>query len=223
MSTPPDLARIGALIGDPSRAVMLAALRGGTPLTAGELARLAGIAPSTASEHIARLCDAGLVRTERQGRHAFTSLAGGRMQAALDGLLTAAAPKVPQPGPPEAALRHARRCYGHLAGTMGVQAFASLKARGGLEMSGDLPDLTPAGRAILSALGIDLDALQGRGAMCRSCFDWSHRAPHLAGKAGRGLLARLLDLGWLEETVGSRTLAVTPQGQTAFDRAFPAS
>lgn len=65
-------AETAALVGDPARANMLAALMDGRALTATELAGTAGIAPQTASGHLARLTAAGLLAMERQGRHRYT-------------------------------------------------------------------------------------------------------------------------------------------------------
>ena len=45
MASVSDIAEIGALVGDPARAGMLASLLDGRALTATELARAAGVAP----------------------------------------------------------------------------------------------------------------------------------------------------------------------------------
>ena len=45
MATPNEVAEIGALIGDPARAAILSVLMDGRALTAGELARVAGVTP----------------------------------------------------------------------------------------------------------------------------------------------------------------------------------
>ena len=54
MKVGPDIATIGALVGDPARANMLTALLGGQALTAGELAREAGVTAQTASSHLSQ-------------------------------------------------------------------------------------------------------------------------------------------------------------------------
>ncbi|GHH13908.1 hypothetical protein Srubr_12470 [Streptomyces rubradiris] len=56
-------------IADRTRAAGLPALLDGRAWTAGELARHAGVAPSTLSEHLDRLVAGGLLVQERQGRH----------------------------------------------------------------------------------------------------------------------------------------------------------
>src|SRR5215831_15020169 len=75
MFTTAALAETAALVGDPARASMLMALMDGRALTASELARAAGVTPQTASGHLARLCGAGLLATQRQGRHHYHRLA----------------------------------------------------------------------------------------------------------------------------------------------------
>jgi len=52
-----DIAAVASLIGERARASMLATLLDGRPHTAGDLARAAKVAPSTASGHLARLLD----------------------------------------------------------------------------------------------------------------------------------------------------------------------
>src|SRR5215468_9821346 len=119
----PSIAHVAAAIGDPARANMLTALIGGAALTASELALEAGVAKQTASSHLARLSDAGLVAVERQGRHHYYRLADGDVARLLENLMGVAAKKAPmrvRPGPKEPALRRARVCYDHLAGELGV-------------------------------------------------------------------------------------------------------
>ncbi len=225
MKEGPDIARIAALIGEPARANMLVALMAGRALTAGELAAEAGVAPPTASGHLARLLDGGLLRVERQGRHRYYALAGGGVAAAVEALMGVAAGAGhlrTRPGPCDAALRQARVCYGHLAGAMGIRAYGSLRGRGFLALAaaGIVP--TPAGRAFLAGFGIDLAALErGRAPLCRECLDWSERRVHLAGSVGRALLVRIEARGWARRGPESRALRFTPAGLHAFHDAFP--
>src|SRR5689334_4720860 len=64
-----QLARLAALLADRTRAQFCLVLLDGRAWTAGELAGRAGVAASTASEHLDRLIAAGLLRQRRQGRH----------------------------------------------------------------------------------------------------------------------------------------------------------
>jgi DNA-binding transcriptional ArsR family regulator len=222
-----DLAAVAALIADPSRAAMLDALTGGQPMTAGELARLAGVAPSTATGHLARLELGGLVVSERRGRSRHVRLAGADVGRALEALAAIAPLKRPtglkawQHGE---ALRAARSCYDHLAGVAGVALADALVERRMLERGDATFVLTPAGEAELTAFGLDLGAIQSaRRVTVRACLDWSERRPHVAGGVGAALLDELLRRRWLRRRPGGRVLSVTPAGAEGLASAFGVS
>ncbi|MFO1165925.1 MAG: winged helix-turn-helix domain-containing protein [Paracoccus sp. (in: a-proteobacteria)] len=133
MKDGPDIARVAALIGDPARANMLTALMGGRALTASELAQEAGVTAQTASSHLARLAEGGLIRQRKQGRHRYHQLASAEVAALLEslmGLAAGAGHLRRRPGPRDPAMRRARVCYDHLAGEMGTTMFESMLARG---------------------------------------------------------------------------------------------
>lgn len=226
MKDGPDIARVAALIGDPARANMLVALMSGRALTASELAAEAGVTPQTASAHLARLTEGGLLRQRRQGRHKYMALASdevGHLLETLMGVAAGAGHLRSRTGPRDAALRHARVCYRHLAGEMGTKLYDSMSARGFLRDAGDGPVLTPAGGDFVTGFGIDLDALRrSRAPLCRACLDWSERRTHLAGSLGRALMARIEELGWARRQAGSRIVTFSPDGARAFHDRFPA-
>lgn len=214
MPTTAALAEIAALIGEPARAAMLAALLDGRALTAGELAAAAGITPQTASGHLGRLAEAGLLAMERQGRHRYHRLATPAVARLIEGLLevAAAAPRRIPTGPRDAALREARTCYDHLAGRLGVAIADALAARGVIELSADGGAVTEAGEAFLAGFGI-APASPRRGRLfCRPCLDWSERRPHVAGVLGAALCTRCFELGWIRRRAGVRAVEVTPLG-----------
>ncbi len=223
MKAGPDIALVAALLGDPARANMLTALIGGQALTAGELAREAGVTAQTASGHLAKLVAGGLVTVRRQGRHAYFALSGPDVAAVLESLMGLAARTGharARPGPTEPALRRARICYDHLAGDLGVAMLDSLIA-GGRITGGDDLALTARGEAFIAGLGIEPAALAGgRRPVCRRCLDWSVRRSHLAGALGAALLARIYALGWARRVEGSRIVTFTPTGLKAFEAAF---
>ena len=133
-----DVARIAGLVGDPTRAAMLVALLDGRPRTAGELGRLGGVAPSTASGHLAQLLDGGLVACEADGRRRLYRLASPETAELLETLARLAPPTRPRSlrGVDRAhALRAARLCYDHLAGVLGVAVTEGLVGRGVLELA----------------------------------------------------------------------------------------
>lgn len=227
MKEGPDIAFAAALIGDPARANMLAALMGGQALTASELAAEAGVTQQTASAHLAKLADGGLLRVRKQGRHKYFALASDTVAQALEALmhLSATTRKTRlRPGPKDPDLRRARVCYDHLAGEMGVQMYQSLVARDLLAVAEDGLTLTAEGADFMRALGVDLTPLQkARAPLCRECLDWSVRKSHLAGSLGRALLATFETNGWARRVAGSRVITFTPTGQRQFARLFPAA
>ena len=224
MKTGPDIARIAALLGDPARSNMMTALVGGTSLTAGELAREAGVTPQTASSHLAKLTEGGLVTMRKQGRHAYFALAGEDVAGLLEtlmGLAARAGHSRVRPGPREPALRRARVCYDHLAGDMGVGLLEGLVAKGVIADQAGSLCLTPDGAGFLRAFGVEPEGLaSSRRPLCKACLDWSVRRSHLAGAVGRALLTRIYDRGWARRVEGTRVVAFSAPGLQAFEGLF---
>ncbi len=222
MRTGPAIATIASLIGDPARASMLSALMGGHELTATELAREGGVTAPTASGHLGRLLDGGLVLATQRGRHRYYRLASPAIADLLETLMSIAVrpgPTRTRPGPRDADLRRARVCYDHLAGEEGLRLADAMVASGWLASPDQSFALTPDGRSALLARGIDMAALEAaRRPLCRACLDWSERRPHLGGALGAALLGRFIAEGWLRRSEGSRALAVTPRGEASLRR-----
>jgi DNA-binding transcriptional ArsR family regulator len=186
------LAETAALVGDPARANMLTALMDGRALIAAELARGAGVTPQTASGHLARLTEAGLLAMERQGRHRNHRLASPLVAQMLEGIMAVAAdlggagaarrtrPAVV--GPRDQALRRARTCYNHLAGQVAVAMADRMVERGQVDLSPDGGALTDDGATFLRGLGVDLDAATARAA--RSGADGCSAARASTGASG---------------------------------------
>jgi len=224
MKIGPDIARIAVLIGDPARANILTALSGGTALTASELAAEAGVTKQTASSHLAKLLDAELLAVEQQGRHRYFRLSGDDVGELLESLMGVAAARKPartRPGPKEPELRHARVCYDHLAGVLGVGLFDAMRANNWLAVKAHDVDVTKSGRAFCAGFGVDLDELAAeRRPLCRTCLDWSVRRSHLAGSLGAALLDRMFELGWAKRVTGTRIVAFSPAGEKALKAHF---
>ena len=224
-----DLAAVGALLSDPGRAKVLLALGDGRALPASMLAAEAGVAASTASYHLSRLRDAGLVRARNRGRYRYYQLAGPAVGDLIEAVARVA-PAMPvtslRQGTRGHAVRYARSCYDHLAGRLGVAVADALLARDLVDDGGSgradpsRPEdvasfaVTAAGADWLGGLGI---SVRPRTAV-RACLDWTEQRPHLAGPVGRGLLSRLLELGWLERRPGGRALRVTAPGRQSLPR-----
>jgi DNA-binding transcriptional ArsR family regulator len=225
MKDGPDIARVAALIGDPARANMLTALMSGKAVTATELAEEAGVTLQTASAHLSKLDQGGLLRLRKQGRHKYFSLANDDIARVLEGLMGLAARSGhlrSRTGPKDPALRKARVCYNHLAGDMGVQLFDSLVDRRFLQAKAAALDLSKKGRAFVSDFGIDLGELASRKMpLCRECLDWSERRSHLAGSVGRAFLSSFEEKGWARRERGTRIVRFSRLGERAFGKAFP--
>lgn len=211
------------LLADPARALMLTALLDGRALPAGELAYAAGIAPQTASSHLAKLLAGGLVSVESEGRHRYYRLAGAHVAQALEHLAAI------RPGqtvkrkalsPQGRELRFCRCCYDHLAGQVGVAIAHGLQARDYLRAAPDKRYVvTPAGIAWFGGLGIDVATLKpGRLGLARQCLDWTERTHHLAGPLGTRLLGALCAADWLQRAPDSRAVRVTPKGWVELGR-----
>lgn len=224
MKEGPDIARIGTLIGDPARANMLTVLMDGKALTATELAQAAGVSLPTASAHLSKLEDGGLLTLRKQGRHRYFALAG-ETAALLETIMGFAASRGHlrhRPGPRDPALRQARICYDHLAGDFGVRMLDSLFARGAILADEDSLSLTPQGRQYICDMGIDVDSLSSpRRPLCKACLDWSERRFHLAGTLGKALLASFIARGWARREEDSRAIRFTREGTNRFLALFP--
>ncbi|MBK8197040.1 MAG: helix-turn-helix transcriptional regulator [Acidobacteria bacterium] len=218
----PDISRIAALIGDPARSNMLLAMLDGRALTAGELAVQAAITKQTASSHLSRLLDGGLVAREVQGRHHYCRLGGTDVAQALEALLGVSEGRTgvrTRTGPRDPALRKARICYDHLAGELGVLVFDRLFEDGALTKRGETLSLSKVGWARLGEIGVTEDALTAsRRPVCKGCLDWSMRRPHLAGQAGQLMLQRMFALKWAKRLPDSRVIQFTPGGEAALRR-----
>lgn len=216
------IATVAALIGDAARANILSALMGGQALTAGELARRAGVTAQTTSGHLAQLAAAHLLTLEKQGRHRYYRLASPEVAQAMHSLMTVAAenPSRRHPvGPRDEAMRLARTCYDHLAGRLVLALTDSLVAHDHLALGDGAGLLSDSGANFLCEFGVDL-AERSKRPFCRTCLDWSERRPHLAGQLGAALLQRLLDLGWVARLPDTRALRITPDGHRGLTAAF---
>ncbi|KQU92044.1 ArsR family transcriptional regulator [Mesorhizobium sp. Root102] len=218
----PDIARIASLVGDPARANMLNALMGGTALTASELALEAGVSLPTASSHLGKLMEGGLLTVASQGRHRYYGLAGPQvagMIEAITGVAEAVGPKRVRPGPRDGAMRVARVCYDHLAGEQAVAMLDRLVDKNVLVRDEQEIRLGPSAASHFAAIGIDLYT-RPRRPVCRACLDWSVRRSHLAGTLGAAILDKILAEKWARRETDSRAVIFSPPGKQAFERVF---
>jgi DNA-binding transcriptional ArsR family regulator len=227
MKEGPDISLLGSLIGDPARANMLTALMSGKALTVSELAEEAGVTIQTASSHLSKLDEGGLLRPRKQGRHKYFSIASDDVARVLEGLMGLAAGSGhlrKRTGPKDKELRKARVCYNHLAGDMGTQLFDCLIEKGHLIANDEDLDLSETGCNFAVEFGIDLDILRAnKSPLCRECLDWSERRSHLAGSLGRAFLSRFEDLGWATRDQKSRVVKFSRKGETLFEKLLATS
>jgi DNA-binding transcriptional ArsR family regulator len=224
MITGPLIAEIAGLVGEPARATMLSALLDGRALTATELAQAARVTPQTASTHLAKLAEAGLVAPMRDGRYRYFRLASPRVAEMLEGIMAVALENRPRYRPlsPRArALSTARICYDHLAGRLSVDLTDSLVTHEYIVARDETAEVTPSGTRFFTGFGIDLSALGSEGRhFCRLCLDWTERRPHIAGAVGAALAKRCFDLGWMERMKDGGAVVVTASGKRGFLETF---
>ncbi|CDO10562.1 transcriptional regulator [Mycolicibacterium cosmeticum] len=235
-----DIASVAALLADPARCKVLLALDDGRALPASVLATEAGIARSTASGHLAKLTEAGLLTVHTQGRHRYYRLAGPQVGALLEqlGRLAPAQPvRSLREGTRAARLRSARTCYDHLAGRLGVAVMGSLLERDmltggdghyrphrdhrdGLSRPGHDIDyqLSRDGRVFLADIGVEIPT--GARTFIGYCVDWTEQRHHLSGALGRALLDRFVAAAWIKRVHTGRAVLVTDRGRAALAEHF---
>jgi DNA-binding transcriptional ArsR family regulator len=217
----PELARVASMIGEPARAAILEALLGGQALPAGELARRARVAPATASAHLTRLVEGGLLTRTCSGRHRYFALASAEVADVLEALALVGSARGGAPvaeAAPNGSLRFARTCYDHLAGILGVRITERLVEQRYI-VGREGYELTPAGDAWLGSLGVDVDAVRSaRRVVARPCLDWTERRPHLAGGAGAAIAGVLFERRWLTRLDGTRAVRLTLRGREGLAR-----
>ena len=154
-----DLASLAALLADETRATICIALLDGRAWTAGELAAHTHVVRSTATEHLHRLVDGGLLVERRQGRHRYVQLADASVAHLIEDLSARFEPgqdsvRGLRAVTADAALRHGRTCYDHLAGTAGAKLCEKFFDNGWVARigSGRAVRLTPVGKAALQDL-----------------------------------------------------------------------
>ncbi|MEY9978484.1 ArsR/SmtB family transcription factor [Lysinibacillus sp. RC79] len=224
MGINPNMAEIASLLGETSRATMLASMMDGRFHTASELAYMAAIKPQTASFHLAKLVDGKLVKVEKQGRHRYFQLADEEIAHLLESFLAISPPpevRSLKQSSQMKLLQGARTCYDHLAGKLGVQLTDSLVNAGYLKLEEKQFLITSEGAQFFTDFGLDLDDLKRkRRSFSHACLDWSERRYHLAGALGQGMLTHFLSLGWVTRVPSIRAIKVTEKGRAGFKEVF---
>jgi DNA-binding transcriptional ArsR family regulator len=218
MAAAANMVEVAALVGDTARATMLAALMGGQALTGSELAAIARITRSTASEHLSKLVAARLLTATKKRRNRYYRIASPLVAKMLESIKAVAAIETPPRHQPRSAeddaLRFARTCYDHLAGTLGVAIADALAAKRYVALSEEGGAVTTTGKRFLADFGAILTAKGGnRRIFCRPCLDWSERRYHLAGHVGAEICRCCEEKGWVTRRRDSRAVTLTPAGR----------
>jgi DNA-binding transcriptional ArsR family regulator len=209
-----QLAEFGALLAEPARAAIVLALLDSRARPAGELATIAGVAAATASAHLKRLADSGLLSVVGQGRHRYYRLADEDVAHWIETLMLAAPRRIKERSIADRDLAAARTCYKHLAGKLGVAVFDRLRSAHALDLESDSVRLNRTGETLLRKSGLilpddervlDLDG--------RTCVDWTERRFHLSGPLGTLLARRMLDERWLLRRNGTRAVGISARGR----------
>lgn len=213
-----QLAEVAAVLADPTRAAMCLSLIDGRAWTVGELGRAVGVAPSSASEQVAKLAAAGFVETLHQGRHRYVRITDGRVAELIERLSEHAEHR------PATGLRStlrsnrlafARTCYDHLAGKLGVAIRDRMLATGLLDTDNGLA-LTEAGRQVLTTLSVPIPSGTRR-PLLKECLDWTERREHLGGALPAALLDHAVTSGWLDRG-DDRSVRLLPAGHEPLTR-----
>lgn len=208
---------IAGLIAEPVRATMLWHLLDGRAYTAGELAIAADVSPQSASNHLSKLVQKGLLSIEKQGRHRYYKLARPEVAYVIESIANLLPQSISTPSSPyikPTGVRYARTCYDHLAGKVGVLVTKSLIEQGLLTNEEKHYSLTMKGMDWFEALGIDIENLKRcKRSFAHRCLDWSEREHHLAGALGASLLNTMLDRDWMRRKKNSREIIITHAGR----------
>jgi len=215
------ISSLGYLLADPGRTAMLLALLEGRSLSAGELARAASVSAQSASAHLAKLNQGGLITMQPDGRCRYYKLAGQLVANALEalGAISTSRPAAEYiRSKADQSMLMARSCYDHLAGRAGVALTEAMLKQHVIVAKGDRDyRVTARGADWLRELGLEVEKLRcSKRHIARRCLDWTERRPHVGGALGAALLQHFLAKGWLARSRESRALRVTQKGRISF-------
>jgi DNA-binding transcriptional ArsR family regulator len=219
------IASVAELMGEPSRAAILVALLDGRALPAGELALISGLSAQSASGHLSKLVDGGLLSVRSEGRHRYYKIANpdvGHALEALGAIATVPRNSAPLSSREMTELRQARTCYDHLAGWLAVELTNALETSQVIRHRGERDyDLGNKGESWFAEIGVETATVKSaRRSFARKCLDWTERRPHLAGALGAAFCARLIALGWVARRPKTRAMRITQRGEHEFYKRF---
>ncbi|WP_099156834.1 ArsR/SmtB family transcription factor [Virgibacillus ndiopensis] len=219
-----NVAKVATLVSDSSRAAILTILLDGRFHPVSDLAYMVGITPQTASYHLAKMTQANVIDVESQGRHRYYGISNQEIAQVMESFLQVAPPveiKSLKQSNEEKALRHARTCYDHIAGNLGVKLKTSLMNQQFLVEKDNEFHITSDGEIFFNTIDIDTNKLKKKRRMfCSKCLDWSERRHHIAGALGNAMLEKFLELEWIERVPKSRALKITALGGNGLNEMF---
>lgn len=209
---------ISGLLCEPTRARMLWNLLDGRAYTATELAVTADISATSASNHLAKLLEANIVKVEIQGRHRYYAFANPEVAYVVESLANLADKRsLNKKEKAISGVKYCRTCYDHLAGFVAIKFVEALEEKGFLYKTETVYDVTENGWnwfAQFEIFQVDLD--KNRRPITRQCLDWSERRPHLAGQLGAVFLNKMLKRKWFTKVQFSRELEISAKGRRKF-------
>ncbi len=156
----------------------------------------------------------------KQGRHRYYRLAGPQVAHMLESIMNVALDGPPRFQPKlrlDDEMRHARTCYDHFAGVLGVGIADAMTAREFVVLGDEAGEVTPSGMEFLSKLDVDLShARSKQRVFCRPCLDWTERRSHIGGAVGAAFTKRCFELKWVERIRDGRALTITAAGRRGF-------
>ncbi|EKD53961.1 MAG: hypothetical protein ACD_60C00137G0025 [uncultured bacterium] len=225
MNLDEDIAKVASLIGDKTRSAILIALMEGRALTAGELALRANISPQTASNHLKKLLNAGLIELiKTPTRYRYYKITSPLVAEALESL-SLLSPDKKRP-PNHEKLDHeicfARTCYDHLAGKLGVKITNALQKKELIQIENNEFTFTPKGESFFKEIGIHCkELIKLKRQFAKPCLDWTEREYHLAGSLGSSFLEFLLNNRLLIRSKNkARVIFLTEKGKMWLKKHF---
>ncbi len=219
MNVYPNISYIAKLIADPTRAKVLDCLMNNQALPAGELAYMAKVSHPTISSHLSKMVEGKLLITEQHGRHRYYRLANSEIAEVLEKLGTIAPPVQVRSLRQSSQLkqvRHARTCYDHLAGELGVKIAEALLNKGVIILEEGEYVVTIQGAKWLLQMGINIEeASKERRTFAKPCLDWSQRRYHISGWLGSAIASSFFDNGWIIKAPNNRAVHLTEKGRKA--------
>jgi DNA-binding transcriptional ArsR family regulator len=209
-------AGIAEALADPAREAIVSALADGKAMPAGELATIAGISPQSASAHLQKLVDAGVLQVWSQGRFRYYRIADDDMASLVESLVNLAVKADRRRALPCEPLRQSRTCYSHLAGQLGVLLGEVLIRRRLVRIDGRIGHVTAQGLEWCEAEKIEFSPM--RAPHFRLCNDWTERVPHLAGAFPNAVMRRLVEAKCVAPRQIPRALRLTGKGRAFFER-----